>query len=240
MLHTPKDFLGESVQKVCNECGKTFDLFFPSLANLVHTCPDCCEKHAIEESRELIARSGNVRLQQWLKLCPEIFQDTNEQHKNFPRELFAKVMAWTYGGKGLLLTGSTGKCKSRCVWLLLKREFIDGKRNFEAIDHSVGFQYGEQFAKSSAEASRWVQKLSKADILLMDDVFKVKLTDSLEAALFTVISNRTEHKKPILCTLNDTGATLSARMSEDRGKALVRRLGEFCTVINFSENKEAK
>jgi len=59
----------------------------------------------------------------------------------------------------------------------------------------------------------------------------------LEAALFTIIAQRTEQRRPIIATLNDTGASLANRMSGDRGDALVRRLydrlSDFAEAIAF-------
>ncbi len=73
------------------------------------------------------------------------------------------------------------------------------------------------------------------DLLLLDDVFKGKLSDGLEQAIYSIISLRTENEKPTILTLNDVGETLLARMSPDRGPALVRRLREFCEMISFTK-----
>ena len=67
----------------------------------------------------------------------------------------------------------------------------------------------------------------------MDDIFKVKLTDSFENAIFTIIDQRINNLRPIIATMNDVGATLAARMSPDRGGPIVRRLREACQIVVF-------
>lgn len=128
--------------------------------------------------------------------------------------------------------GQSGRGKSRCAWELLKREYLTG-RSVAVLDCSFGFDYGAKFSISVADAVRWMDQKTRVDLLLMDDTLKVKLTDSVEAALFMLVNYRTENQLPIILTTNDTGETLQSRMSDDRGAALLRRLREFSTAISF-------
>jgi DNA replication protein DnaC len=143
------------------------------------------------------------------------------------------ALRWSYGRQGLLLYGASGRGKSRIAWAILKREFMAGK-SVEVLDCTFGFQYSSKFAVSAGDASRWVGGLMTVDLLLLDDVLKVKLTDSVEQALFAIVNSRTERGLPIIVTTNDTGESLAARMSDDRGPALLRRLREFSTTISFT------
>ena len=72
----------------------------------------------------------------------------------------------------------------------------------------------------------------------MDDIFKVKLTDSFENAIFTIIDQRINNLRPIIATTNDVGSTLAGRMSQDRGEPIVRRLREACKAIVFQKETE--
>ncbi len=220
------------VEKVCIECGNPWTFEFSEfLAGIVHVCPECSEKHAEEESRRLAQQSAGYREQSWKAICPPDFLTIDPRLLPYPPRL-AEVLKWQFGPKGLLLHGGTGAGKSRIAWALLRREFVAG-RSVRSINHGAGLKYGALFTQSTQAAEDWVKGLIEPDILFMDDVFKSKLTDSWEAALFTVVSSRTEKRRPIIVTCNDEGSTLIKRTTDDRGAALIRRLREFCKAISF-------
>jgi DNA replication protein DnaC len=181
---------------------------------------------------DVLRQSQNRVWRRWENVCPVDFRNTDARKLPKP-ELLRCVLAWTYGARGLLLHGNTGLGKSRCAWLLLKREHDAGRR-IRVIDHSIGFRYAELFANSAGDAAAWIERLCEADILFLDDVFKARLTDSLEQALFTIISTRCEQQRPNIITTNDTGESLKARMSQDRGDAIYRRLTEYSQAVAFA------
>ncbi len=221
--------------KTCNECGAEWQLddFIPSvMAAMVKTCPACSDRHALEHQRQLIQKSKLCRLAEWNRICPPDYLDTVPSKLPFPMKLNS-VLAWQYGPKGLLLHSPTGAGKSRCAWMLLKREWEAG-RTVKSLNASAGLTYAEKYSRSPAEVGLWIDRLCQTDLLLMDDVFKSKLTDSFESALFIIVMHRTEHKLPIIVTTNDNGDSLLQRLSPDRGEPLVRRIKEFCKSIAFS------
>ena len=80
---------------------------------------------------------------------------------------------------------------------------------------------------------RWLEHVSIVDFLLLDDIFKVRLTDSFEGFLFSIVCQRTEACLPIVITTNDDGASLMERLTLDRGEPLLRRIKESCGVVPF-------
>jgi DNA replication protein DnaC len=72
-------------------------------------------------------------------------------------------------------------------------------------------------------------------LIYFDDLGKLKLTERAEAELFGLIERRCANGCPIIATTNDTGETLSSRMTDNRGEAMVRRLREFCETIRFTK-----
>jgi DNA replication protein DnaC len=217
----------------CNECGELFDLPpFRLAAQFVHTCPKCSERHAEQDQRETLARAGLYREESWKRFCPAIFHDTEPSRLPSPSKL-EMALRWQYGSRGLILHGVSGRGKSRIAWAVLKREFMAGK-SVAVMDCAFGYDYSAKFATSAHDAARWVEYRMTVDMLLFDDVLKVKLTDSVEQALFAIVNSRTERGLPTIVTTNDTGDSLAARMSDDRGPALLRRLREFSQSISFA------
>lgn len=230
------EILGQPESLTCRECGQQFELPFPTkLAALVTKCPDCAEKQGREETAQIIAnasvQTAATLADRWARLCPPAFTET--QAARLPKPFMLDlVMKWQYGRKGLLLHGETGAGKSRCAWQVLRREFLTG-RTVEILDAQSGLKYGAMFGDSAASASEWVNKIGSIGILFLDDVWKARLTDSFEQALFAVINHRCDYLLPIIATTNDTGATLASRMGEDRAAPMIRRLRESCEIISF-------
>jgi DNA replication protein DnaC len=235
-MNNPFQMTTPDLQKnTCRECGTDFDmdlrLFSTTMVQIVKVCPACSEKHAFEHHQRRQMNSNQLRNEEWKRICPADFRGTIPQNLPHPHHL-EKTLAWRYGPRGLLLYGGTGKGKSRCAWEVMKREFYAG-RTIESLNSMAGIAFASKYAASAGEAGKWIIRLITVDLLLLDDVFKSKFTDSFEGALFTIISQRTERQKPIIITSNDTGASLIERMSPDRGEPLVRRLREHCSPINF-------
>jgi DNA replication protein DnaC len=194
-------------------------------------CDECRSKRNTQEEKSLRAE----RIRVWEKLCPRDFLLINRQRLPRP-ERYDEVMLWSYNpdGIGLLLCGPSGAGKSRCAWKLLSREFFSGK-TVAVLDSSFAITYAHKVTVSPSEAYDWLNEAMDAQILLLDDVFKVRLHDSgAESALFSVVTARTESKRPMIVTTQDVGRTLVSKMSPDRGEALVRRLKEFCSTISFA------
>ena len=203
----------------------------PVLARLTFYCPACCEKYSAEAKEREIKELRDSRVAAWERICPVDFCETDVARLPKP-EKAREVLSWIYGRKGLLLHGRTGTGKSRCAWLLCKRIFYTGK-SVQVLGALAGFEYAGIFEGGGRAVNDWIERRCKCGLIFFDDVFKVKLTDSFEAAVFAIVDYRLSNGLPIIATLNDTGETLAARMSSDRGDALVRRLKEMCSVVQF-------
>jgi DNA replication protein DnaC len=174
-------------------------------------------------------RMQMLRAKKFNGLCPLEFQET-EIDKMPNRAAAEKVLAWKEGKRGLLLYGPTGRGKTRAVWLLLGKLALAG-RCFVVMDSLAGFEFMSSFNSNSSYD--WILRRCTCSLLFMDDVFKVKLTDAFEAAIFSIIEYRLSHQLPMIVTLNDTSATLMSRMTSDRGAALLRRLTEMSEAVEF-------
>ncbi|HUS13124.1 MAG TPA: ATP-binding protein [Pyrinomonadaceae bacterium] len=199
-------------------------------------CPQCFITEAaldIEENARFQAqRRRQVREDRWPKLCPPLFReiDVSKLPTTYPATL-ERVMAWQMGPKGLILSGITGKGKTRAAWQLLKRLHFEGVhiRAFDCVD----FAHECQTAFTDFKGEGWAKNVAAAELVFFDDFGKNKMTDRVEVELFGVIDRRMAHQLPIIVTTNDIGSTLEARLSPDRGAPLVRRLRECCESIAF-------
>lgn len=184
----------------------------------VVACPACLKKD---------------RINRWTTLCPPLYQDTDP--KRLSPTLVSQVMAWRYGPQGLLLTGETGLGKSRLAWMLLRHLYIEEGIKPKAFDCvSFGHECSRRFRGDEADGEEWASGIAEARLVFFDDLGKLKLTERAEMELFGVIERRSANKLPIIATTNDTGDTLAARMTENRGPAMIRRLREFCQVIHLT------
>lgn len=225
----------ENPEKQCRTCGKPFICAFPALARYVEECPDCVERRmeveSAESQRRAVADVAADQLRRWKRFCPEAHLETDVKRLPLPH-LASRVLEWRYGPRGLLLHGDTGLGKSRCAWLLVKREFLAG-RSVRVLDCAAGIDYAARFSESTAAAARWVDQACRADLLLLDDVFKAKLTDSLECVLFAILDARDQAMLPIIVTTNDAPESLAPRLSADRRAPLLRRLREMTQPVAF-------
>ncbi|HEV2328608.1 MAG TPA: hypothetical protein VGY56_07465 [Verrucomicrobiae bacterium] len=206
--------------KTCKneDCAMQFDIpDTPFLSRLIPFCPNCASKRQEAAIKAELARVNQEREDRWKAICPPAYRETQIEKLPNPDKA-SDVLAWNYGPTGLLLHGGTRRGKSRCAWLLLRKVFDAGK-SVRVLDSMAGFDYTASYAVSPGEAQAWVNGYSRCGLLFLDDIFKAKLTDSFESAIFAIVDHRLSHKLPILATLNDTGETLGTRMSADRGDA---------------------
>ena len=178
------------------------------------------------------------REQVFASVCPSLYQKTDTS--KLPQEQLKKAMDWQYGSRGLILLGDTGKGKSRVAWSLLKRLLVEDKpmqhpkpsRDFVWFDAtSFGHEIIRAYREENADV--WLEEVSTVPLVFFDDLGKLKLTERAEVELFGVIERRCANELPIIVTTNDTGDSLAARMSDNRGPAMIRRLREFCEPIQF-------
>lgn len=237
-----------TTQKTCKDCGQQFtieydpDALFARVLARVTEAVCICEKcgiaaKKIDEEREANERREHIlkeRIRAFEKLCPPEFRQPLDHR--LPKAALPhvdSVVGWEFNPKGLLLMGQTARAKTRLVWQLLRRLYIDEKRSLSVFDSTRSFDLLCADAFLNGTARQWVEEQCAVDVLFLDDIEKMKFTERPEVELFRIIDHRSKWWLPTIITTNATGAGLEAKMTENRGAPLVRRLREFCTIINF-------
>lgn len=189
--------------------------------------------YARKREDELLA----VRMATLAGVCPPEFQDTDLEHLKMKTPAAVEVMAWQWGKKGLLLVGPTGRCKSRCAYMVLRREHLAGRA---CCQYSAGEWAMEclKLRNNYAAGGRWIDMVKSCDILMIDDFGKARLTyadhEATQATelMFDVFEWRFKNHLPVIVTTNLHAADFRKLWGE-HGASFVRRLTEFCVKIEF-------
>jgi DNA replication protein DnaC len=233
----PVDSKQRTTNKPCPDCGAEFeqiDIFamggwWPINAR----CEPCIEKGVAElERREEIA-ARSARLRNWLEdVGRDAFTDTDPNQIPNPKA-YAKAMGWRFGPQGLILFGKSGQGKSRILWALCQRLFVEEKYN-------VRFLRATTFARAMADDRRpieggidgYLRTLSRVGVLAIDDLGTESVNERWESAFLEVLDRRIVAQLPTLITTNYVGDKLIDRFKNvSTGQAIVRRIRESCQGV---------
>jgi hypothetical protein len=224
-------------KKTCKECGIEFEAeiiiiegreMFP-----VRSCAGCCEKRETATKAEKDAARIEKMTERWHEICPPLYRDTDPMR--LPETFRALVGRWAYSETGLGITGEAGKCKTRSAFLILKGQHFAGKRVCAASATKLASWVQNQFSDDSTrklEAVRGIDAMRGADLILIDDIGKQKMTERVEQEFFDLLEHRTSHCLPTIWTANANAKQLRAMMGGDRGDPIMRRLTEFSEVVS--------
>lgn len=93
----------------------------------------------------------------------------------------------------------------------------------------------ETFARRIINEQNLMNSHARSPILLLDDLGKERNTPTAESAIFELIRERMDHKRPTIITTNFDLPDLINRFNhQDTGKAIARRLKEISYCVKFS------
>lgn len=169
----------------------------------------------------------------WLDICPRIYNEALDYSKIKPEANHQKIrslVSWETYPKGVFVMGPTGRAKTRACWAALKARFLEGK----SIRHVSSFQFAQDALRSTQDVDAGAKIMGRyvnADILFLDDVGK-RPTPSSFQFLFEILERRMSQDKAVVCTSNDTLATLSEAIGDMTiADPITRRIREFCDLI---------
>lgn len=192
--------------------------------------PPCKEAYDANQKAVEDALVG-AKFHCWKIACPEEYHDTDPdliQHSRLS-SLFADE------SKGCYIYGDAGKGKTRAAICLLAKNYMEGK--------SVKFLSQEQFfvgamkiADVDENGKSITDRLSECNVLLIDDLFKRKITEAQEFFLYCILERRMN--KRTIITSNIPFSKIPNLFTEkgewNTFEPIMRRIKETSRIIKFS------
>lgn len=248
---------------VCERCKRDFSALVFILCGREMArgkfCEPCVQAEKERLSAEETESRQDARRRAWEALCPEDYRDTDLPRlradmlrkkmtlQSTPAKAITLDEIWRHdpkSPKGLGIIGISGQRKTRIVFELFRRWHERGAKIMAinavhfADDLAAAYENGAGFAE------RFMEKLEKARILLIDDLGKEKLTERVEATYYRIVEFRKGHKLPLFFTANMTGRDLAEKWKanakaqgffSDRAEPIVRRLREMTDSITITD-----
>jgi DNA replication protein DnaC len=152
----------------------------------------------------------------------------------------AQVRDWAPkpGGKGLLLTGPTGRLKTRAMVSLIGRLMTEDGKDVAAYKaNDWFFKLQGRISYGRDEAAGWVRAVAQRPIVFIDDLGQQAVMHSraewAEGWWFDFCDQRIEAGLPLLVTTNLNAREMAQSQNEVRGDPLLRRLLELCEPVKF-------
>ena len=201
-------------------------------------CEKCSEyeivQHDEQQRREALEAKAQRKLDRWRCICPPLYQTTDlSRLPGVVRPAIDKVLGWECGPRGMVLHGETGLGKTRVAMMALKGHHMAGLKVVPLLAGKFAYQVMTLLGESTSAFAAWYEGLIAADIVLLDDLGKEKMTERCETELFNLIEERSQHLRPLIVTTNTVGDSLEDKLSDDRSGPLLRRVREFCEPVSF-------
>jgi len=155
------------------------------------------------------------------------------------RAQIERVLGHQVGAKGLLLSGRTGRGKTRSMWALMRRlahEEAQDIRYFHASDWFSQLQACLTYGRDDARG--WVDAVARRPVVFIDDLGQEAIqTARSEWAMswfMRFLDIRVSERLPLYVTTNLDAQGIAERGALSvRGDPMVRRLIEICEPIKF-------
>jgi hypothetical protein len=223
--------------RTCGTCGESFEAMSATfeiggtpitIAGQLH-CDHCVTVY--DRNLEKTSRQSTIPARpEWKEICPPCYFDF--QRDLLPpgaQSVYEELMTWKAGSKGIGLIGDSREGKTFLMYELFRRWYDHGK--------SVCITTSTEFAWACGSVDQHdrrelLKRMIKADMTLIDDLGKEKITDRVESDLYHVFEQRRRYQRPLFVTVNSTGDELASRMSGDGGIPIINRLKEdLCEFI---------
>ena len=214
------------------------------------TDPDERARRAAERSARAIAEARAAdRLARYENDIGAEYRETDWNQPKVAAFLHVskRVMDWQPGPRGLLLTGPSGRGKTRAVSALYRRLAVEEGhevRYFNAADWFA--MLGEQIRYGTDEARYFVNRHARYPIFILDDMGQQARVskgreEHAQAWFFRFLDIRRAEGRPLIMTTNMTARAIAA--SDDpttklRSDPLLVRLFDLCEIISYETEAE--
>lgn len=198
------------------------------------------------DTAALIRRQQRAdRARYWHAQCPRLYRHS---HWNHPRLLpyarqINQVLEWQASDQGMLITGPTGRGKSRALWALLRRLLAHEGREVRVWRSSDFFRLmQEQINYGRDESRAWIKAVARIPIVALDDWGQEAVTtakaDWCQATFFDLLDQRLGEGRPLIVTTNLTAQQIADTDAKGlRANPLLRRVLDTCTtIVRFEAN----
>ena len=166
--------------------------------------------------------------------CEPLYRESDTSR--FPKKFLTAINEYTVTPQGLGFIGVAGECKTRAMFVLLRRLIMDEGIYCKAVS-AIKFAMicANRFSDNEElkyEAEKRMKAFHSCKVLFIDDLGKNKMTERVELELYDLLETRAGKMVPTLWTSNADSKEMIAMLSNDRGDAIIRRLVEFSKVIS--------
>lgn len=169
---------------------------------------------------------------EWSRICPRSFQDFDIDLWPNGIDRFNELMAIDLSKEGALIHGISRTGKTRIASQMLKKAHYSGFVCSWVDSETFAFECVQAYRGD--DGRHFYNSMTSPQILLLDDLGKSKLTQRVTEGLFQIIDKRSRAFKTTILTTNETGGSLANRCDDkELAEAAIRRLKEFCRIINL-------
>ena len=197
-------------------------------------CDDCLEKNITKSEQDAAQLRKDALERCFWESVPPLYQDTEIERLN--PILVQNVLTWEFNPIGIGIRGKSGEQKTRAAVLILHKMKMTGKSVYFLKSTDIAKYSAQQFSNDKdlqAEALKAIRSSHTAQVLLIDDIGKGRLSPAAEELLYDLLDKRSERQLPVIWTSNAVQGELHKMLSNDRGDAIIRRLSEFSTLITL-------
>ncbi len=173
------------------------------------------------------------------RLIPPLYRETDPERLPYAER--QAVVSWHPGrSKGLWIHGETRRGKTRSMCLLLEKLIREGKKVRAFFHGSFGVDLVEVM-RSERSFRAWKWEITRADVLVIDDLFADKITERIETAIFEIFDERISFNRPTIVTTQMTKKRAKDRFhSEARCDAFFARIKEFFQLVRFTKDLQTE
>jgi len=177
---------------------------------------------------------------------PKVFVDTdiNRLHSKI-----LSIIDWKPEGDvcGLLLHGTTGVGKTRGIWEVIRRLWVDEAKKDKQLPYMfLTMRKFEGMIEQSFDErnhSKMIDSVIEAKVLVFDDFGKERLTQRMASDLFSIIDERSINKRCTIISTNFNGSALLERFDprdKETGVAIIRRFKDYYKIVGMGLDTHPK